>query len=84
MTTHHFFPQILDYQAVGRIFVFHALVTQRLHDMEDLGVIKRSVTEHSPPKVSYELTTLGKKFIPIIEVIADVGQGLVRKSRQAR
>ncbi len=58
------------------------VLTQRLRDLEDLGVVHREILETYPPQVQYSLTVFGKKFLPIIEMIADVGQSLVRKSRK--
>lgn len=60
------------------------VLTQRLRDLEDLGVIHREVKETFPPQVEYSLTPFGKKFVPILESIAEVGQGLLRKSKQQK
>lgn len=61
-------------------FVSPKVLTQRLRDLEELGIVHRQVLETSPPQVEYSLTDLGKKFLPAIDLIAEVGQGLLRKS----
>ncbi len=58
------------------------VLTHRLRDLEDLGVLEREVKETYPPQVEYSLTSLGLKFGPILETIASVGQGLLRKSKK--
>lgn len=58
------------------------VLTARLRDLEDLGVVHREVLTTSPPQVEYSLTDLGKKFIPIIDSIAELGQKMVRKSKR--
>lgn len=52
------------------------VLTQRLREMEDLGVLIRRVMPTSPPSVEYELTDLGKEFEPVIKAIMDVGRRL--------
>ena len=58
------------------------VLTQRLRELEDLGVLHREVLDTSPPQVEYSLTASGRLFIPIIDAIAEVGQKLVRKSKR--
>lgn len=60
------------------------VLTQRLRDLEDLGVIHRQVLETYPPQVEYSLTDFGRQFLPIIEQIAEVGKKLVRKSKRQK
>ncbi len=58
------------------------VLTHRLRDLEDLGVVHREVKETFPPQVEYSLTDLGHKFLPILDSIAEVGQSLIRKSKR--
>lgn len=58
------------------------VLTQRLRELEEHGVIKRHVMPTSPPSVEYELTELGREFQPVIEAIVNVGHRL--KARAAR
>jgi DNA-binding HxlR family transcriptional regulator len=57
------------------------VLTQRLRDLEQRGILSRKVTGSSPPSVEYALTALGHEFTPVIQAIAEVGQRL--KSRAA-
>ena len=52
------------------------VLTQRLRELEDRGLITRRVLEVSPPSVEYDLTALGQEFLPVIRAIADVGRKL--------
>lgn len=52
------------------------VLTQRLREMEGLGIVLRRVMPTSPPSVEYELTALGKEFGPVIRAIMEVGQRL--------
>ena len=52
------------------------VLTQRLRELEAHGILSRAVLGTSPPAVEYALTALGTRFIPVINAIAEVGQGL--------
>jgi DNA-binding HxlR family transcriptional regulator len=52
------------------------VLTQRLRELEERGILSRSVMDTSPPSVEYALTDLGLEFMPVIRAIADVGQRL--------
>jgi DNA-binding HxlR family transcriptional regulator len=52
------------------------VLTQRLRELEERGILVRRVMETSPPSVEYALTTLGQEFMPVIQAIAEVGQRL--------
>lgn len=53
-------------------------LTVRLRKLERDGVVEREVKPTSPPTVEYRLTPLGRKLIPAIEGIVEVGQELKR------
>jgi DNA-binding HxlR family transcriptional regulator len=57
------------------------VLTDRLRELEEWGVVDRAVKDTFPPQVEYSLTAFGKKFVPILEAIAEVGQGLIRRPR---
>lgn len=57
------------------------VLTQRLRELEERGVITRRVMDTSPPSVEYALTDLGREFHPVIEQIVMVGRKL--KARNA-
>jgi DNA-binding HxlR family transcriptional regulator len=52
------------------------VLTQRLRDLEEQGVLTRKDMPTSPPSVEYALTELGREFMPAIEAIAAVGHKL--------
>ncbi|MDZ4087454.1 MAG: helix-turn-helix domain-containing protein [Tabrizicola sp.] len=51
------------------------VLTQRLRELEDRGILSRTVTGTSVPS-EYALTPLGQEFMPVIQAIAAVGQRL--------
>jgi DNA-binding HxlR family transcriptional regulator len=52
------------------------VLTQRLRELEERGILSRNVMETSPPSVEYALTGLGMEFMPVIRAITEVGQRL--------
>ena len=42
------------------------VLTERLRELEKLGIIKRRIVSEYPIKVEYELTELGKGFEPVL------------------
>jgi DNA-binding HxlR family transcriptional regulator len=59
------------------------VLTQRLRELEDRGVIARKVMPTSPPTVEYELTDFGQEFRPLIEAIEGVAQRLTERRAKA-
>jgi DNA-binding HxlR family transcriptional regulator len=55
------------------------VLSTRLRELEQKGVITRTVMPTSPPSVEYALTELGQELMPAIRAIVDVGHKL--KSR---
>ena len=49
------------------------MLTARLRDLEEKGVVAREVVPTSPPSVEYSLTDLGRELIPVINTIVRVG-----------
>ncbi|MEE2691574.1 MAG: helix-turn-helix domain-containing protein [Pseudomonadota bacterium] len=60
------------------------VLTARLRELEDKGVIRRTVKATSPPSVEYELTDLGAELMPAIDAIAAVGMKLKTKELQRK
>jgi len=58
------------------------VLTGRLRDLEERGVIRRSVLPTSPPSVEYELTSLGQELLPAITSIVEVGSRLLLRDRR--
>ena len=42
------------------------VLTERLRDLERLGIIKREIVSEYPIRVEYSLTNLGKEFEPVL------------------
>jgi DNA-binding HxlR family transcriptional regulator len=56
------------------------ILTTRLRELEECGVIERTVMPTSPPSVEYALNELGRRLVPAIEAIAEVGEELKRRA----
>jgi len=59
------------------------VLSTRLKELEEKGVITRKVMGTSPPSVEYNLTELGRELVPAIDAIARVGHKL-KKERARR
>src|SRR5437660_5634451 len=49
------------------------MLTARLRELEQLGLVSRTVFAEVPPRVEYELTDAGTSLKPIIDSLADWG-----------
>jgi len=58
------------------------VLTKRLRELKDHGVVERRVLPTSPPSVEYELTELGHELLPAIRAIADVGTRLQQRANR--
>ena len=47
------------------------LLSRRLRELEEVGLVERSVHEGTPPRVSYELTAEGAELEPAIRELGD-------------
>jgi len=52
------------------------VLSARLRELEEKGVVTRSVVSTSPPSVEYALTDLGRELVPAIAAIVEVGRKL--------
>ena len=52
------------------------VLSARLKDLEERGVLSRAVLATTPPSVEYALTELGGELIPAIRAIVEVGSKL--------
>lgn len=62
------------------------VLSTRLRELEERGVIYRHVRPTSPPSTEYQLSPLGSELIPALEAIVDVGHRLksVRTKQKSR
>jgi DNA-binding HxlR family transcriptional regulator len=56
------------------------VLTTRLRELEERGVIHRHVQPTSPPTVEYSLTEFGHRFQPVLDAIVEVGVDLAKRS----
>lgn len=54
-------------------------LTMQLRQLEQDGIVKRTVYAEVPPRVEYELTALGESMRPIIQAIYDWGTDYQKK-----
>lgn len=52
------------------------VLSTRLSELENRGVLIRHVRRTSPPSTEYELTELGKELLPALDAIVQVGHRL--------
>ena len=50
-----------------------AMLSQRLRDLEDAGLVRRQVIEARPVEIRYGLTEVGRRLAPVIDAIAEWG-----------
>lgn len=64
--------------------VTHKMLAQQLRELENDGVIVRTVYPQVPPKVEYSLSILGKQLIPLMGAMKDWGEKILkhRKSKE--
>lgn len=74
-----------DARRFGEIFrdipgISPKMLTARLRDLAEKGVVVREVVPTSPPSVEYSLSPLGRDLIPVIDAIVRVGTQLREES----
>ncbi len=50
------------------------VLTSKLRELEDLGLVERTVYPQNPPKVEYTLTDVGYTLAPVIESLKEWGR----------
>lgn len=59
------------------------ILSARLRELEQRGVLSRHVRDTTPPSVEYQLTELGLQLIPAIDAIVEVGHALKLRATPA-
>jgi DNA-binding HxlR family transcriptional regulator len=59
--------------------VSHKMLTQQLRELEEAGLLTRTVHPVIPPHVDYAITSLGRSTIPIITDLRSWGAAYRRK-----
>lgn len=60
-----------------------AMLTQRLRELEDAGIVTREVIDGRPVEIRYALTEIGAQLAPILNAISDWGDRWARATGQA-
>jgi DNA-binding HxlR family transcriptional regulator len=60
------------------------VLSARLRELQDKGVISRTLIDSSPPSAEYALTELGHELVPAIQAIVRVGHKLKDAAESAR
>jgi DNA-binding HxlR family transcriptional regulator len=53
-------------------------LTQRLRDLEEWKLVKRTAYQEIPPRVEYELTERGRDLLFVLEALKDLGESWQR------
>jgi DNA-binding HxlR family transcriptional regulator len=49
-------------------------LSQQLRDLQNTGIVERTVYADSPPRVVYDVTALGKSLMPLLEAMCEWGK----------
>ena len=56
--------------------ISNKVLSTRLSELQERGVVARTVQPTKPPTVEYELTDLGRELVPALDAIVAVGHKL--------
>jgi DNA-binding HxlR family transcriptional regulator len=87
MEAHHPFSPHAWAQAFGELGRLIPGITQRmltlqLRELEDAGIVLRTVYAQVPPRVDYALTPLGHSLQPVLVALRDWGNSYARSQGQ--
>ena len=57
------------------------VLTTRLRQLEERGVVRRTVLPANPPMVEYGLTHLGRQLLPILNAMSRVGARIMARPK---
>ena len=60
--------------------VSQKVLTAQLRDMEESGLLTRTVYAEAPPRVEYSLTDLGRSLAPILDAMRNWGEAYKAQS----
>jgi DNA-binding HxlR family transcriptional regulator len=59
------------------------MLTKQLRDLEEAGLISRTVFAQVPPRVDYALTEEGQSLQPVIDSLKHWGEGRIERNRSS-
>ncbi|WP_374110039.1 winged helix-turn-helix transcriptional regulator [uncultured Dialister sp.] len=73
---YHLAGQVLRFSQLQRLIpnVTAKMLAQQLHDLENFGLIHKTIYPVVPPKTEYCLTDFGKTLSPIVTAMCDWGK----------
>ncbi|OAN42591.1 winged helix-turn-helix transcriptional regulator [Microbacterium sp. H83] len=77
--------EVLRFGELGRLLdePTARVLTRQLRELEDDGLVLRTVYRQVPPKVEYRLSDLGRGALPIIDALTVWGSGYAAHQRGA-
>lgn len=63
--------------------VTQRMLTKQLRELEDDGLVSRTVYAEVPPRVEYRLTEAGRRLAPVVSALKAWGQRHLRPDTQA-
>lgn len=78
----HLTDKVIRFSQLGKLVAQATpkMLTQQLRELEDDGLLIRTVYPVVPPKVEYSLTEKGRGLRPIINAMFDFGSELLKQS----
>lgn len=72
---YHLSHEVLRFSQLQRLIpnVTAKMLSQQLHDLENFGLIHKTIYPVVPPKTEYRLTDFGKTLSPIVTAMCDWG-----------
>lgn len=61
--------------------IIQKVLTSKLREMEELGLVERKIYPQIPPKVEYTLTDIGYSLRPVLESLKDWGKDYKRYTK---
>lgn len=59
--------------------ITQSMLTAQLRELEDDGIISRTIYAEIPPRVEYNLTPFGLTLEPVVKILADWGKSYQEK-----
>ncbi|MGF1581506.1 MAG: winged helix-turn-helix transcriptional regulator [Gemmataceae bacterium] len=63
--------------------ITHRVLSAQLKDLENCGLVERTVYPEVPPRVEYTLTTLGKTLRPVMDALRKWGEEYALETQKA-